>query len=69
MADQIPSRYMSPKQVRQFFGGVSDMFIRRRIADQNFPKPVKFTEGKFAPRFWLRSEVEAWSAEHERRAP
>jgi predicted DNA-binding transcriptional regulator AlpA len=52
--------YMSPRQVRAFLGGVSDMFIRRAIKSKNFPVPVKFSGGKLGIRRWLRADVVAW---------
>jgi predicted DNA-binding transcriptional regulator AlpA len=36
-------RYLTFKQLRQRWGGVSHMFIERRLKDDpKFPKPVRF---------------------------
>jgi predicted DNA-binding transcriptional regulator AlpA len=39
------------------------MWLVRRMADSGFPKPVKFTDGKFAQRFWKLAAIEQWEAE------
>jgi hypothetical protein len=60
-------QYWSPKQVRLYFGGVSDMWVRRAIKAKGFPPPVKFAEGKFAHRHFEREAVEQWAKTHARR--
>jgi predicted DNA-binding transcriptional regulator AlpA len=43
--------------VRKSFGGVSSMWIYRRLADDpTFPKPLYISKR----RFWKRSELVAW---------
>ena len=40
--------YISVAQLRARYGGVSHMFIERRLAaDKDFPKPIKFGRLRF----------------------
>jgi hypothetical protein len=40
-ADQPPRRYLTRAQLRQRYGGVSDMWVHRRLAsDPRFPRPM-----------------------------
>jgi predicted DNA-binding transcriptional regulator AlpA len=49
--------YITTRQLRHRYGGVSHMWIERRMADDpNFPKPLYFG----ARRFWALAELEAW---------
>jgi predicted DNA-binding transcriptional regulator AlpA len=66
--DNSNSVYMTARQVRQHFGGVSAMWIVRRLRDAGFPRPIKFADGRFAPRFWKRADVERWVSERGRRS-
>jgi predicted DNA-binding transcriptional regulator AlpA len=43
-------RYVTAGKLRGRFG-VPDMWIRRRIADSDFPKPIKFTTSQRSRRF------------------
>jgi len=60
------ARYLTAGQIRQRFGGVSHMWIVRRMADADFPKPTKFANSKSAPRFWKLTDVEQWERERAR---
>jgi predicted DNA-binding transcriptional regulator AlpA len=53
-------------QVRERFGGVSDMWIHRRLNDQSgFPRPLYI--GRL--RFWRLSELMAWEQHLPRTNP
>jgi predicted DNA-binding transcriptional regulator AlpA len=50
-------------QVRVMFGGVSSMWLHRRLRDDSgFPAPI-FIEGL---RYWRKSEIDAWIAQRPR---
>jgi hypothetical protein len=52
-------------QVRERFGGVSDMWLHRRLHDNSgFPLPIYI--GRL--RFWRVAELRAWE-EKQRRSP
>ena len=53
MAEEI---YLKSAQVRARYGGTSDMWIVRRLRDDEFPEPVYFG----AQRFWRERELIAW---------
>ena len=56
MSKQEPI-YITTRQLRLRYGGVSHMWIERRLADDpEFPKPVYFG----ARRFWPVTAVERW---------
>jgi predicted DNA-binding transcriptional regulator AlpA len=57
------SQYWSAGQVREYFGGVSAMWIYRRLADpaSGFPKPVKLGSAR---NYWRIEEVQAWARAH-----
>jgi predicted DNA-binding transcriptional regulator AlpA len=51
------SVYIPTRQLRDRYGGVSQMWIERRMADDPaFPKPVYFG----ARRYWPIAALEAW---------
>ena len=58
MSDQkTPKRYLTAAQVRERYGGVSHMWLERRLlGDPDFPRFIKF--GRL--RFWDESSLEAW---------
>jgi predicted DNA-binding transcriptional regulator AlpA len=60
--------YMSAGQVQAYFGNVSAMWLVRRMRDSDFPKPIKFAPRSTAPRFWRRSDIQAWAAAREARS-
>jgi predicted DNA-binding transcriptional regulator AlpA len=60
------NRYLSAAQIMERFG-VSHMWIIRRMADADFPKPFKFTNSKTARRFWLIADVEQWEQQRIQR--
>ena len=52
-----PTRYINSTQLRERYGGVSHMWIERRLIDDPaFPKPAYFG----GRRYWLLAEIEAW---------
>jgi predicted DNA-binding transcriptional regulator AlpA len=57
------SRYLTAAQIMERFGGVSHMWIIRRMADAGFPQPVRFTSSKTSRRFWRVADVEQWERE------
>ena len=56
------SRYLSAAHIMERFG-VSHMWILRRMADANFPRPIKFTDARTARRFWRIADVDEWERE------
>jgi hypothetical protein len=60
------ARLISTASLKVFLGGVSGMFIERRLGDDpSFPRPL-YIQGK---RFWVVEELEAWIAAQPRTAP
>jgi predicted DNA-binding transcriptional regulator AlpA len=60
-----PMLLLTPR-VRVFFGGVSTMWIERRLADDaSFPRP-RYIAGK---RYWEVEELTAWVEAQPREAP
>ncbi len=51
-----PERRISATRVRELVGGVSDMWLHRRLSDSDFPRP-QLIAGR---RFWREREVIAW---------
>ena len=51
--------YLKAAALRARFG-TSAMWLRRRMADSGFPRPVHFGSSE---RFWKLSEVEQWEAD------
>ena len=47
------------------FDRTSDGRNARRIADTNFPRPIRFSPSRPAPRFWQLAFI-AWNAERAR---
>lgn len=54
------SGYWSAAQVRSYFGGVSDMWVRRHQVSDGFPPAVKFG-GNTSLRFFKIDDVLAWA--------
>jgi hypothetical protein len=49
--------FLTSRQLRDRYGGVSHMWIERRLVDDpEFPKPVYFG----ARRFWALADIEVW---------
>jgi predicted DNA-binding transcriptional regulator AlpA len=49
--------YITTRQLRHRYGGVSHMWIERRLVDDpEFPKPVYLG----ARRFWALAAIEVW---------
>lgn len=55
-------RYLSAAQIMERFG-VSHMWLIRRMADSNFPKPIRFSTARTSRRFWRLADVEQWERE------
>jgi len=54
-----PKRYLTFAQLRERWGGVSSMFVERRIReDPDFPKAMRFRGGRI--RLFDEEEVEAY---------
>lgn len=51
-----PERRIVALEVRNLCGGVSDMWLHRRMRDSDFPRPIKIARR----RFWREREVLAW---------
>jgi predicted DNA-binding transcriptional regulator AlpA len=53
-------QFISSAELRARYGGRSQMWIARRLADprSGFPRPYRFGDGRF--RYWKLSELEAW---------
>ncbi len=51
-----PERRINALEVRNLCGGVSDMWLHRRMRDSDFPLPIKIARR----RFWREREVLAW---------
>ena len=50
-------QYLTSKQVRARYGGISDMSLWRWLNDNSdFPQPMRIN----GRRFWLLAELEAW---------
>ena len=66
-APDIPAdaKFASAAKVKARYGGVSDMWIVRKIADHDFPTPQTFGT---ATRYWRVSELDAWDAMMRNRA-
>lgn len=64
--DPNPERLAQNRAVRDLLGGVSDMWIHRRLTnpESNFPKPLKIGNR----RFWREREILAWIDAQEGKA-
>lgn len=52
-----PERRIQAAAVRELLGGVSDMFLWRRLAgDPTFPKPIYIAKR----RFWREADIVEW---------
>lgn len=58
--------YLRVSQVRQRYGGCSDMWITRKMREAGFPKPVTLG-GR--DRFWRHEDLEAWDRQMIERGP
>jgi len=58
---------ISAKQVCERFGGVSTMWLTRRLANPayNFPRPLYIAKR----RFWRVAELTAWELQQAKSAP
>ncbi len=50
--------YVTSKQVRARYGGVSNMWIHRKTRERGFPEPATRFGGR--RRFWRVSDLLAW---------
>jgi hypothetical protein len=58
--DDLGDRFLTSAQVKKRYGGVSDMWLHRRLRDgSGFPQPMIIE----TRRFWKLSELEAWERE------
>ena len=51
------AEFLSASQVKIRYGNVSDMWIVRKLADHDFPKPQTFGT---PTRYWRVAELNAW---------
>jgi len=51
------AEFLSAAQVKTRFGGVSDMWLHRKLKEHGFPQPTTFGT---AARYWRISELIAW---------
>jgi len=60
MSLQSGELYITGPQLRERFGGRSDVWLWRLLRDPrvNFPKPIKLRQW----RYWRLSDIEAWEA-------
>jgi predicted DNA-binding transcriptional regulator AlpA len=58
--EPTPDIYLKAAQVRRRFGGVSDMWIHRRMRDAALPFPAPTHFGGL--RFWRLVDLEAWES-------
>ena len=59
MSVPSPKRYSRTAQVKARYGGVSNMWITRRLRDDDFPQPVYFGTKE---RFFEDEKLDAWDA-------
>ena len=58
-------QYLTSKQVRARYGGISDMSLWRWLNDQSgFPRPMRI-HGR---RYWLLAKLESWEAQRNQEA-
>ena len=57
-ASSSQDELLTSRQLRAFFGGVSDMWVWRRLADPalKFPRPIMIC----SRRYWPKREIIAW---------
>ncbi len=53
------AEFLSAAQVKARYGGVSDMWIVRKLADHDFPTPQTFGT---PTRYWRVAELNGWDA-------
>ena len=59
--DPAAPRLITAAQVRQRFGGVSRMWLHRRIRYDGFPRPVRIAHR----RFFRLDQIEQWERQQE----
>lgn len=61
-----PTRYLTAKEVRQYFGGISDMTIFRWLKDDKlgFPQPIVINRR----RLFDEGEIKAFASRQQRTA-
>ena len=62
-----PSKFLTAKQARARYGGVSNMWLHRMLKDKKsgFPAPVRLNKSANpdqAMRHWLVADLDAWDA-------
>jgi predicted DNA-binding transcriptional regulator AlpA len=51
-------RYLTVAELKQRWGGVSQMFIERRVREPGFPQPIRLPGSRI--RLFLESDIEAY---------
>lgn len=58
-----PHELLPTTEARRLLGGVSRMFLYRRLRDDpSFPRPIRYAPR--GPRFWPKRELLAWIDAH-----
>jgi predicted DNA-binding transcriptional regulator AlpA len=65
MVNKPDAEYLSAAQVKARYGGVSDMWIHRKLVGHGFPKPHTFGT---AARYWRVADLDFWEAAMRDRA-
>jgi predicted DNA-binding transcriptional regulator AlpA len=58
-------KYLRVNPLRARYGGVSDMWITRKMRDDDFPQPHYLGGGR--DRYWRIDELDQWDREHQTR--
>jgi predicted DNA-binding transcriptional regulator AlpA len=63
----MTKKWLKEKQLRERYGGVSHMWIVRKLAsDPTFPRPIRLGSGRL--KFWDESRLEEWEGEQAKRS-
>jgi predicted DNA-binding transcriptional regulator AlpA len=59
MPKNLKAKYSRAAEVKARYGGVSDMWLHRRLRDDNFPQPIFFGSKE---RFFENKALDEWDA-------
>jgi predicted DNA-binding transcriptional regulator AlpA len=51
-------RYLTVPELKERWGGVSQMFVERRVREPGFPQPIRLPGSRI--RLFLESDIEAY---------
>jgi hypothetical protein len=54
------TKFLSTVQLRQRWGGVSHMFLERRLNEPHFPQPVRMSTRLGSKRLWPLDQIEQY---------